>query len=287
MIAQKTGAKGRQRDEGCLDCRGGPGGIDGGADAFAARLDFALDRTRRRWRAHGDAAHWRGGLGRSGRAVSSPCAATLFSARLMTGWRKEWARVLGLGLVGWQHQNARPMTGTPRYMAQGGMAALAGRLADGLDVLTGRHVSRVDATEEGWIARDRAGGRQESRALLLTAPAPQSLELLSGSGVTLNDADYAELSRIRFGPCLCGVHEIEGEVALPEPGALQDFQSDIYWVADNRAQRHFVQRHRHQPRQRQVQPPKLGRARSRCLARDGVGSDALLVAWLGHQKHAA
>ena len=43
------------------------------------------------------------------------------------------------------------------------------------------------------------------------------------------------MRRIRFGPCLCGIHAINGEVDLPEPGALQNFQNDVYWMADNRA----------------------------------------------------
>ena len=51
----------------------------------------------------------------------------------------------------------------------------------------------------------------------------------------LHDDDLAQLRRIRFGPCLCGIHEIAGEIDLPAPGAVQDFQSDIYWVADNAA----------------------------------------------------
>ena len=147
---------------------------------------------------------------------------------------KSWVGVWGFG---WSDGSTKRTAndGHPRYLAHGGMTALAQRLAEQLDIVLAAHVSRLAVHDGGWRIRDRAGATHESRCLLLTAPAPQSLELLSKSGITLNEADFNELSRIRFGPCLCGIHEIDGNVHLPEPGALQDFQSDIYWVADNQA----------------------------------------------------
>ena len=125
--------------------------------------------------------------------------------------------------------------GHPRYVVRGGMNKLAKHLAQGIDITVDRLVSSVRTTAGGWALGDSDGNSYEGNGLVMTPPMPETLELLTGSGVYLNADDFAELRRIRFGPCLCGIHEIDGEVDLPAPGAMQDFQSDVYWVADNRA----------------------------------------------------
>ncbi len=42
------------------------------------------------------------------------------------------------------------------------------------------------------------------------------------------------LERIEYGPCLTGVFVVEGTVTLPDPGALQNFDETVYWIADNK-----------------------------------------------------
>ena len=147
---------------------------------------------------------------------------------------RDWASIWGYG---WSDGSTRRAVqdGHPRYIASGGMNRLAKRLSQGLDVTLNQVITRVEITPAGWAVQGPDGQRHESRALLLTPPAPQSRELLAASKINLHPEDIAELGRIRFGPCLCGIHEIDGEIVLPEPGALQDFQSDVYWVADNQA----------------------------------------------------
>ncbi|MCY4021175.1 MAG: FAD-dependent oxidoreductase [Chloroflexi bacterium] len=125
--------------------------------------------------------------------------------------------------------------GHPRYVVRGGMNRLAKYLAHDHDIALNRMVTKIQLQENSWSLVDSDGERYSGRSLLLTPPMPETLELLSSSEVPLGAGDYNELQRIRFGPCLCGIHEIAGEMALPAPGALQNFQSEIYWVADNHA----------------------------------------------------
>ena len=125
--------------------------------------------------------------------------------------------------------------GHPRYVVRRGMNKLAKNLAHGLDIFVDRLVLRVENDGREWALIDSDGSRYVGRALLMTPPMPEALELLTSSSIYLHAADYEELRRIQFGPCLCGIHEIEGQVELPDPGAVQNFQSDVYWVADNRA----------------------------------------------------
>ena len=139
--------------------------------------------------------------------------------------------------TGWSDGSVKRTAGDghPRYVARGGMNKLAKHLAQDLDIAVDRLVTSVKQTPDGWTLEDGDGGRYDGRGLIMTPPMPETLELLTKSNVYLSPDDFSELRRIRFGPCLCGMHEIDGEVDLPEPGALQDFQSDVYWVADNQA----------------------------------------------------
>ena len=125
--------------------------------------------------------------------------------------------------------------GHPRYVVRGGMNKLAKHLARGIDISVDRLVASVRTRAEGWSLEDSDGLTYESRGLILTPPVPETLELLTASGVHLSAEDIAELRRIRFGPCLCGIHAVNGDVELPEPGAMQNFLSEVYWVADNQA----------------------------------------------------
>ena len=138
---------------------------------------------------------------------------------------------------GWSDGSVKRTAGDghPRYAVRGGMNQLAKHLARDLDVVINRLVTSLRQTASGWALDDSEGDTYAGRGLLLTPPMPETLALLAGSDVYLHRDDAAELRRIRFGPCLCGIHEIQGEVDLPEPGAFQNFQSDVYWVADNQA----------------------------------------------------
>lgn len=147
---------------------------------------------------------------------------------------QDWIYVWG---TGWSDGSLKPVAadGHPRYAARGGMNQLAAHLAQGLDIALHRAVASIQMTAGGWRLTDESGAAHQAPALVMTPPAPQTLELLEASAVQLHPHDLNALRRIRFGPCLCGLHEIDGEVDLPPPGAMQNFQSDIYWIADNQA----------------------------------------------------
>ena len=139
--------------------------------------------------------------------------------------------------TGWSDGSVKPTVsdGHPRYVARGGMNKLAKLLARDLDVVTDRLITRVTAGDDGWSLLDSDGERYDGRALLMTPPMPETLALLSASAISLHPEDADQLRRIHFGSCLCGIHIVAGGIELPAPGAMQNFQSDIYWVADNHA----------------------------------------------------
>src|SRR5664280_1727515 len=94
-------------------------------------------------------------------------------AWIKEGFAREWCRGFG---VGDRH---------PRYSAPGGMARLAGRIAEGQDVRQSVHVDAVQRRGRRWrvswpAARGAQAASIDADILLLTAPVPQSAALLEG-----------------------------------------------------------------------------------------------------------
>jgi hypothetical protein len=124
--------------------------------------------------------------------------------------------------------------GHPRYAIKGGFNALPKYLARGLECHVDTEINSLHFDGEKWItAASTNGSRFEARALLLTPPVPQSLALLENSTIRLADADQQALAKIQYVPCLCGLFWLEGDVYLPQPGALQRTYADVPWIADN------------------------------------------------------
>lgn len=140
----------------------------------------------------------------------------------------EWSR-------GWPDgSSADTVDGYPRYMATDGFGALANYLSDGLPIRKETNLQAVLADDDRWLIRARDGWECTSKVLILTPPIPQSLALLKSGGARLPEVGFAALEPIDYAPCLCGVFRVEGELLLPEPGALQRPGCSISWIADNR-----------------------------------------------------
>ena len=126
-----------------------------------------------------------------------------------------------------------PDDGHVRYAISDGFTTVPKHLARAVDVHTRVQLVQVAPQQSGWQAIDRDGNSYEAEALILTPPVPQSLALLDAGGAKLAAADRAELARVRYAPCICGLFWVHGEVHLPPPGALQRDEHAIRWIADN------------------------------------------------------
>lgn len=122
--------------------------------------------------------------------------------------------------------------GHPRYVAKGGMNALAKHIAQPPGkIYNNTRVTTISKNDGMWIVMDSERHTYEGKVLIMTPPIPQTLALMRG--VELSPNDRTALERITYGPCLCGLFVIDGDVDLPEPGAVQNFESIVYWIADN------------------------------------------------------
>lgn len=126
--------------------------------------------------------------------------------------------------------------GHPRYVVDGGMNGLAKHVAQPLaDVRVARRVTAVRRTDDGWRTELDDGTVVASVAVLLTAPVPQSLELLDAGGVTVDAGIRPGLDEIDYDPAFALLLTLDGPPELPEPGAVQLGSGPFTFVADNRA----------------------------------------------------
>ena len=122
-------------------------------------------------------------------------------------------------------------TGHPRWCAVGGMSAIAKHLAQGLDVRTSVRVVSVTTDGDGWLVRTEDDVLPAS-AVVLTAPVPQTLDMLTTGGTVLSASDTAALSRIAYEPCTAVMVVLRRPLShLPaSPGG-----DVVAWIADNSA----------------------------------------------------
>ncbi|MFN5514005.1 MAG: NAD(P)/FAD-dependent oxidoreductase [Cyanobacteriota bacterium] len=72
-----------------------------------------------------------------------------------------------------------------------------------------------------------------AQALALTAPVPQSLELLGRSGISLTPDIQAKLENVTYAPCLTLLALLEEPAQIPPPGGLWLTGDPLGWIACN------------------------------------------------------
>lgn len=146
---------------------------------------------------------------------------------LTAGLVFEWSR-------GWAAEGeSEADDGFPRYAVTGGMTAVAKHLAQNLTLHKQAKLAKIRVVGDSWEAVAENGHAYRARGLLLTPPVPQSLALLSAGEVPLTAEDRAALGKIAYAPCLSGLFWIDGEMALPKPGAWQRPEAPVSFLADN------------------------------------------------------
>ncbi len=147
----------------------------------------------------------------------------------------EWLTedIISIWGYGWSDGSLKrtPEDGHPRYIVKGGMNSLAKHIASSISkIQVDTKVIRV-GWDNVWRVSDTQGHLFESKVLIMTPPVPQTLELVQD--LELTEDDKSALERIQYGPCLCAMFVIDGKIDLPEPGAIQNFENTVYWLADN------------------------------------------------------
>ena len=125
--------------------------------------------------------------------------------------------------------------GHPRYRGSDGMTSIPKHLAKGLDVKSGERAVSVEQEDGGWKISCESGMEVSGAALLLTAPAPQSLALAESGGYELPEDAREQLAGISYDPCVALMALLEGPTGVPEPGGMQIKGELLDWIGDNQS----------------------------------------------------
>jgi len=125
-----------------------------------------------------------------------------------------------------------------RYVGSKGMTTVPDRIGSELDVRLSERAVKVAFSKGTWTVTTEPHGSKEKRTykadwLILTAPVPQSMELLDNSSVQLDFDDEEELRKITYLRCLSVMAQLKGPSGLPNPGAVDINHEVLRWIGDN------------------------------------------------------
>jgi len=181
------------------------------------------------------------GRGVGGRMATRRIGAATFDhgAQFVTARDSRFAKVLenaqtaGAALE-WCRGFTAEADGHARWRGTPGMSSLAKHLASGLEIVQEKQVCALHQMTDHWSVSIAGGEVWSAKAIILTAPVPQSLVLLDAGGIALEPALKTRLSAIQYERCLAVMAVLKGPSRMPPPGGLAPTQGPIAWIADNR-----------------------------------------------------
>jgi renalase len=123
--------------------------------------------------------------------------------------------------------------GEIRYCGMFGMSDVPKHLASKLTVHGSERMQKLSRCHDQWIATSENGQTFCAQELVLTAPLPQTLQLLDTTGLDYAGEDHAALRAITYAKGLALLAILDGPSGLPEPGAIKLANSTVDWIADN------------------------------------------------------
>ena len=134
----------------------------------------------------------------------------------------------------WYHAERPNADGTPniRHAGRGGMRRVAEHLATGLSVRNGVTVTRLEISDDTVIAHGPDGVIAAGQAGIVTAPVPQTLELLDSGSISLPATLRSSLESVQYHACLAVMAGLDGPAGLPAGHATPD-TGPIAWIGDN------------------------------------------------------
>ena len=133
----------------------------------------------------------------------------------------------------WYSSYPRNPQGHPRYRGVPAMTAVAKYLAKGKNLLQATRIKRLIQTTTGWQVLTDTHQSFEAKALLITCPVPQTLDLLSVSGIAIAESILQRLSSIEYERCIAVMATLDASSDMAPPGALYLNTGPIAWLSDN------------------------------------------------------
>lgn len=128
--------------------------------------------------------------------------------------------------------------GNMRYVGITGMRSIPDLLTKGMNVAYSEKVTKIHFKKDVWTVTVQPHGSKATKTyksdfLVLTAPVPQSLQLIRESNIELDYDEEEELSRIKYIRCISVLAKLKGPAGLPNPGAMDLNHDVLRWIGDN------------------------------------------------------
>lgn len=153
--------------------------------------------------------------------------------RIFGGWVESWENAGYLKEWFRRFQDESSETGHSRYCGRKGMTDVPKALAKELDVRTESRVTKIQFKDSHWYVSLESGDKLDAQFLLLTAPAPQSLELVKDSNIVLRRSKLDALEAIQYEKTISVMAVLKGPSGLPGKGCYKIKEPPLTWIADN------------------------------------------------------
>ena len=120
-----------------------------------------------------------------------------------------------------------------RHRGVPAMTGIAKHLATGLDVRRSALVTSVRRVDQRWQVEIADDDPIVADAVVVTAPAPQTIAMFDPSA--LDPHDRERLEQIEYDPSIAVLAVLDGSAGLTAPGARRLSGGPVAWFADNQA----------------------------------------------------
>lgn len=120
-----------------------------------------------------------------------------------------------------------------RYRGIPLMNTLAKKLSKNLQIKLKKTVIRLTEKQGFWFTHLSDNTQIRSKALILTAPAPQTLDLIQRSNIQIDSSISNILASISYESCFAIMAILKDPSTLPPPGAISCNGQLINWISDN------------------------------------------------------
>lgn len=135
-------------------------------------------------------------------------------------------------IVPWTHRDHSESQ--TRWVGRDGMSSVVKALADGLEIRKSAKVEHISACGYQWGVACDNGTKLAAEVLVMSAPVPQSLHMLSQELVALDPRILQQLQQIRYAPGFALLAKLPKNCEqLPREGVRLQ-HNRIAWIADNR-----------------------------------------------------
>ncbi len=111
--------------------------------------------------------------------------------------------------------------------------SIAKYLAKDLDVRTQTRIVNVQWSNNKWIANSSQGDSFSGDKLLITAPIPQSLELLNNSKIKVPQQMQTKLEKVTYHRCIAVLAFLDQPSQISESGGLRLEGKPLAWIGCN------------------------------------------------------